>query len=104
MNDKPIRYVGINNEINGAMTDTAKIIRDAWTFGLIPETETCENWVAGELQTLWDKVNARWAEYGFKVAALPPDIRERFDRIQDDAVKQARKSGWNPDLDIQEDS
>ena len=26
MNDKPIRYVGINNEINGAMTDTAKII------------------------------------------------------------------------------
>ena len=40
----------------------------------------------------------------FKVAALPPDIRERFDRIQDAAVKQARKSGWNPDLDIQEDT
>ena len=39
-----------------------------------------------------------------RASALPPDIRERFDRIQDAAVKQARKSGWNPDLDIQEDS
>ncbi|MBT3306756.1 MAG: hypothetical protein HN377_09770 [Alphaproteobacteria bacterium] len=98
------RYVGINNEINAGMTDTAKIIRDAWTFGVIPETETCENWTAGGLQDLWDKVNARWEEYGFKVQNLPNDIRERFERIQKDAVEQAHQSGWDPDRDIQDDT
>ncbi|NQV84815.1 MAG: hypothetical protein HQ494_13465 [Rhodospirillales bacterium] len=97
------RYVGINNEINGGMTDTAKIIRDAWTFGFIPETETCENWTIEGIQALWDKVNDQWTQYGFKVVELPPDIRERFDRIQDDAVKRARQSGWDPDRDISED-
>ncbi|MBC8338422.1 MAG: hypothetical protein H8E39_06995 [Alphaproteobacteria bacterium] len=97
------RYVGINNEINAGMTDTAKIIRDAWAFGILAESETCENWTMQGLQDLWDKVNARWGEYGFKVQNLPDDIRERFDRIQEDAVKQARLSGWDPDRDIQED-
>jgi len=103
MNNEPKRYVGIDNEINGGMTDTAKIIRDAWVFEIIPESETCGNWTMQDLQVLWDKVNARWGEYDFKVRELPPDIRARFDRIQDAAVNQARHAGWDPDRDIQED-
>ena len=39
------RYVGIHNDINGGMTATGKIIRDAHVFGIIAETETCEGWL-----------------------------------------------------------
>ncbi|MEZ5449557.1 MAG: hypothetical protein R3E89_11405 [Thiolinea sp.] len=31
-------------DLNGGMTTIGKMIRDAWLFDLIPETETCENW------------------------------------------------------------
>ena len=41
---RPDKYIGIKNEVNGGMTTIGKIIRDAWVFGLIEETETCENW------------------------------------------------------------
>ena len=41
---KPDKYVGIDNDIQGSMTTIGKIIRDAWVFGLIEETETCEGW------------------------------------------------------------
>ena len=39
------RYVGIHNNINGGMTATGKIIRDAQVFGIIEENETCEGWL-----------------------------------------------------------
>ncbi|MBB4303067.1 hypothetical protein GGD81_002105 [Rhodobium orientis] len=97
------RYVGIDKDINGGMTDTAKIIRDAWVFGIIPETETCAGWNAAGIETLWEKVNAEWGRYGFRVAALPPELRERFERIQSGAVATARAGGWDPDREIAED-
>ncbi|MCP5369051.1 MAG: hypothetical protein H6907_07535 [Hyphomicrobiales bacterium] len=97
------RYVGIHNDLYGGMTDTGKIIRDAWVFGLIPETETCEGWMVQGIQDLWDKVNAKWGEYGFRVANLPPEARERFDRIQAAAVARARAAGWDPERDVAED-
>jgi len=96
---KPARYVGIDNEINGGMTDTARIIRDAWAFGIIPESETCEGWVAAGIEDLWRKTQAEWERYAFRVAAMPDEVRERYLRIQDTAVKQARESGWDPELD-----
>lgn len=92
------KYVGIDAEINGGMTDTGKIIRDAWAFGLIPETETCAGWLAQGIEDLWKKVNAEWEKYGFLVSNLPDDIRARFDRIQNDAIKRAKAAGWNPEL------
>jgi len=88
------RYVGINNEINGGMTDTAKIIRDAWVFGLIPESETCEGWLAAGIEDLWRKVDAEWEKYGFLVSRLPEDIRANFMRIQTGAVEKAKAAGW----------
>jgi hypothetical protein len=93
------RYVGIHKEINGGMTDTGKIIRDAWVFGLIEETETCEGWLPQGIEDLWGKVNAEWEKYGFRVSSLPDDLRERFMRIQNEAVQKARAAGWVPELE-----
>lgn len=94
------RYVGIDNEINGGMTDTGKIIRDAWVFGLIPETETCEGWLAAGIEDLWRKVNAEWERYGFLVSNLPDDLRSRFVRIHDEAMTKARAQGWDADNEL----
>ena len=98
------RYVGIDKDLNGGMTDSGKIIRDAWIFDIIPETETCEGWMAAGIQSLWEKTNAEWEKYGFLVSNLPEDIRQRFDRIQDEAIKRARAAGWDPEKDVDEDS
>jgi len=99
MKDKTRRYVGIHKDDFGGMTDTGKIVRDAWVFNIIPETETCEGWLAAGIEDLWGKVNEQWEKYGFRVSALPPDMQTRYLRIQDDAIKRARESGWNPELD-----
>jgi|TARA_R110000850_G_scaffold112821_5_gene227181 hypothetical protein len=94
------RYVGIDKEINGGMTDTGKIIRDAWVFGLIPETETCEGWVVQGLEDLWRKVNLEWEKYGFRVANLPPEMQQKFMCIHDAAINQAKQSGWDAERDL----
>ncbi len=98
------RYTGIDKDLNGGMTDTGKIIRDAWVFGIIPETETCEGWLAAGIQSLWEKTSAEWEKYGFLVSNLPEDLRQRFYRIQFDAVKRAKAAGWDPEKEVDEDS
>lgn len=100
---EPKKYVGIFNDEYGGMTDTGKIIRDAWVFGLIDESQTCEGWLVQGIQDLWEKVDAEWAKYGFRVGNLPPEIRERFDRIQAESVARARAAGWNPDHIIEQE-
>lgn len=100
----PKKYVGIHNDLHGGMTDTGKIIRDAWIFGLIPETETCEGWLPQGIQGLWEKTSAEWEKYGFLVSNLPDDLKERFEHIQSEAVKRAKAAGWNPERDVDEDS
>jgi hypothetical protein len=92
------RYVGIDKEINGGMTETGKIIRDAWVFGLIEESETCEGWMPQGIEDLWNKVQLEWDKYGYQVRNLPEELRERFMRIQNEAVKRARAEGWDPEL------
>jgi len=89
-------YVGIHNDLNGGMTDTGKIIRDAWAFGIIPETETCEGWLSQGIENLWIRVDARWEKYGFLVSMLPEELRQRFIRIHNEAFKKAKASGWDP--------
>lgn len=100
---KAKKYVGIHNDLNGGMTDTGKIIRDAWVFGIIPETETCEGWLAQGIEDLWIKVNKEWEKYGFLVSNLPDDLREKFMRIQDEAIQRAKQQGWNPDNELKGD-
>jgi hypothetical protein len=96
----PKKYVGYYNDIDGGMTDSGKVIRDAWIFDIIPETETCEGWTIGGLQDLWDKTSKEWDKYGMMVSNLPPEIRERFDRIQAKAIEHAKTSGWSADDDM----
>ena len=92
---RPSTYVGIDNDVNGAMTTIGKIIRDAWVFELIPETETCEGWNQGQVDVLLDRVNAEWDKYGCMVSQLPADLRERHQRIHDVAIANAKAAGWS---------
>jgi len=87
-------YVGLNNEINGGMTTIGKIIRDAWVFGLIEETETCEGWNYAGVDALLDKVNDEWDKYGCMVSSLPPELFEKHQRIHGKAFEDARAAGW----------
>ncbi|MBC8493917.1 MAG: hypothetical protein ISR74_05820 [Candidatus Thioglobus sp.] len=93
--NKPNTYVGINNEINGGMTTIGKVIRDAWVFGLLDESETCEGWNLAGIDALLQKVNAEWDKYGCMVSYLPPELAERHSRIHDHAIQCAKESGWS---------
>lgn len=97
------KYVGIYNDINGGMTATGKIIRDAWAFGLIPETETCEGWLPQGIEDLWRRVNTEWEKYGFLVSNLPDELREKYMHIQDEAIQRAREAGWDPEAELEDD-
>jgi hypothetical protein len=103
MNKKPAdrtgkRYVGIDKDVDAGMTASGRIIRDAWVFGLLDESETCEGWPTGAIEDLWRQVNQEWEKYGFLVNNLPDDLRERFMRIQNKAMQKARAAGWDPEL------
>jgi hypothetical protein len=92
-------YVGIDKDPKGAMTPTGNIIRDAWVFGIIPESETCEGWTIQGIENLYDKVTVEWDKYGHLVSRLPEELRVRHQRIYDAAVARARELGWDPELD-----
>ena len=95
MNER--KYVGIDKDPKGAMNPTGNIVRDAWVFGLIPETETCEGWSQGAIQHLYEKVSDAWEPYANLPSRLPPELLERHRRIYRAAVENAREHGWNPD-------
>ena len=97
------RYVGIHNDQFGGMTTIGRTIRDAWVFGLIPETETCENWNLAGIDALLQKVNAEWDKYGCLVSRLPEELFERHQRIHGEAVEIATKAGWSGDFEIESD-
>jgi len=92
-------YEGIDKDPKGAMNPTGNIIRDAWVFELLPETETGEGWNVGRIDALYEQVHREWDKYGHLVSNLPPELRERHQRIYDAAVKRARELGWNPGVD-----
>ena len=96
--NNPKKYVGIYNDEQGGMTNIAKLIRDAWLFDLIPVTESCEGWLPTQLQVLYEKVYAAWAPYGHIPSKMPPELQEKYFRIQAEAIKYARANGWNPEL------
>lgn len=100
---RPNTYVGINNEVNGGMTTIAKIIRDAWVFDLIEETETCEGWNFAGVDALLDKVNKEWDKYGCLVSSLPPALFEKHQRIHDKAIAEAKKAGWSGEAETDDE-
>jgi hypothetical protein len=91
-------YPGIDNDHYGGMTPIGHIIRDAWVFGLIPETETCANWTHNRLEQLYDRVAAAWEPYGHLASRLPEELRARHERIYAEAVRRARELGWSAEL------
>jgi hypothetical protein len=100
---KPDRYVGIDNDINGGMTTIGKIIRDAWVFGLLDETETCEGWNLAGIDALLQKVNNEWDKYGCLVSHLPPDLRQRHAKIHGDAIARANAAGWSGETETDDE-
>ncbi len=100
---RPDKYVGIDNEVQGGMTTIGKIIRDAWVFGLLDESETCEGWNLAGIDALLDKVNAEWDKYGCLVSRLPEDLFERHQRIHGEAVKNAREAGWSGEVETEDE-
>ncbi len=100
---RPDKYVGIDNDVQGGMTTIGKIIRDAWVFGLLDESETCEGWNLAGIDALLDKVNAEWDKYGCLVSRLPEDLFERHQRIHGAAVKNAREAGWSGEVETEDE-
>jgi hypothetical protein len=92
-------YPGIQNDPYHGMSEFGRMIRDAWVFGILPESETCAGWTRGQMDALGDKVHAAWEPYGHLASRLPTELRERHAHIHDRAVRAARSQGWNPELD-----
>lgn len=92
------KYVGIENDLFGGMTDQGRIIRDAWVFGILPESQGCAGWTLGQIQDLYEKVYSEWEKYGHIPSHLPEDLRVRYVQVYEQAVKRARAHGWDPEL------
>lgn len=95
-------YVGIDDDDFGGMTPNGNIIRDAWVFDLIPETEKCKGWSADRFQVLYDEVYAAWEPFGHMVGNLPKELRERHQRIHGAAFAKAKSLGWNAEMGDEE--
>ena len=91
-------YVGIDQDKDGGLTNLGRIVRDAWVFGILPETETCSGWSSAEMQLLYEKVHAAWEPYAHLPSRLPDDLRERHTRLYSEAIAEAKKKGWVTDL------
>jgi hypothetical protein len=91
-------YVGYHQDKHG-ITQLGRIVLDGWLFGFIPESEDCAGWDLGRMQILMDKVEREWDKYSNLPSRLPPELRERHTALYGQAVTNARKRGWNPELD-----
>jgi hypothetical protein len=92
------KYVGLNQDRHG-MTPLGRTVLDARVFGLIPETQDCANWDAGQMQALMSKVDQLWDQYGNVPSALPPELADRHKRVYAEAIARARARGWDAELD-----
>jgi hypothetical protein len=97
-----MNYIGIHQDHFGGMTETGRIIRDAWVFEILPEEETCTGWNAGQIERLYDKVHQAWLLHGHLVSRLPPPLREQHARIYGQAIQKARELGWDAELGEEE--
>ena len=91
-------YVGINNDDKGGLTHLGRMVRDAWVFGIIPETETCEGWDGARMQGLYEKVYAAWEPYAHIPSRLPDELRAKHTALYEQAIVKARDTGWDAEL------
>ena len=100
---RPDKYVGIQNEVHGGMTTIGKIIRDAWVFNIIEESETWEGWNFAGVDALLDKVNTEWDKYGCLVSHLPPELFKKHQRIHGKAIEDAKAAGWSGEFETDDE-
>lgn len=91
-------YPGLAHDSEGGMTHLGRIVKDAWVFSLIPESEDCTDWGLDQMQILADQVAKEWDTYGNLPSRLPAELRERHTRIYTQAIDRAREGGWDPEL------
>ena len=91
-------YVGVDHDEKGGMTHIGRIVRDAWVFGILPETETCAGWDAARMQNLYEQVYAAWEPYAHLPSLLPEDLRARHAKLYAAAIETARLQGWDAEL------
>ena len=96
-------YPVIKNDPTGGMHGHGKMIRDAWVFDILPETEDCTGWTAQQLDNLYEQVAKAWQPYGHLPSQLPPDLREKHARIFQQALEFAKSKGWNADDSLKDD-
>lgn len=96
-------YPGIDDDYYGGMTRIGNMIRDAWLFGILPETEKCEKWTNSQLQVVSEQVIREWDKYGCLVSNLPDDLRKRHSEINGPVIEKAKTLGWDPTPDANED-
>lgn len=91
-------YAGFENDSHG-ITMLGRVVLDARVFGFIAESEDCTGWDMRRMQALMDKVETEWDKYNGLPSRLPPELRERHERVYAQAMQRAREKGWNPELD-----
>lgn len=91
-------YPGLLDDHDGGLTPLGRTVMDAWVFGLIPETQTCAGWTAGQMQELVERVHEAWMPHGHLPSRLPAQLRASHARIYDAALQRARAAGWDPEL------
>lgn len=95
-------YVGIDKDAKGGLTHLGRIVRDAWVFGILPQTETCAGWDSARMQNLYEQVYAAWEPYAHLPSKLPENLREKHAQLYAQAIDTARNNGWDPELDKDE--
>lgn len=92
------KYAGLNQDPQFGMTPAGTMIRDAWIFGLLPETQDCTGWDVGMLQNLYEQVHREWEKYGHLPSRLPPELQARHEAVHKAAIQAARAQGWDAEL------
>lgn len=90
-------YPGFHKDSHG-MTTLARVVLDAWLFGILPETEDCAGWDLQRMQKLMGEVEQEWDKYGSLPSFLPPELRQRHTELYAMATERAKSLGWNPEL------
>ncbi len=91
-------YIGIDQDDDAGLTPLGRIVRDAWVFEILPESETCAGWDMGRMQNLYERVYAAWEPYAHIPSRLPDALRERHAKFYEEAIQEAKNNGWNPEL------
>lgn len=92
-------YAGVDQDENNGLSHLGRVVRDAWVFDILPESETCAGWSGSQMQNLYEKVYAAWEPFAHLPSRLPEALQQRHSQIYEQAIKTAKHKGWNAELD-----